>query len=1515
MNKFRKIVIGAVVAAGIGCLAGAVGCDGSPDYYKLTFEGNGLDYIFQGALAPEDGDMFVSGDEVKSGVEVRFKLSLGADTIGTPTILLNGTEITPDDDGVYSFIIDRESSVTVSGLQQKEKITFSTDDYYKFYDEDGNLITGDVSVLKGEEYKFKLWVSPYIKDTYRVTHDTEELEPDGDGFYTITGGKSTVNVNNVEQDDSFLERGEGDGSEQNPFIIRKPIDLFMIAAMVNDDFNTSYSFFHYKLTEDIDMNGEKLFVIGDNSNTSAVFCGTFDGNGHTISNFYITDEVVNQSSFVTEYLQYVGLFGYSVASVNGPAVIKNLTLEDYEVTVHPASVAGSAGSYAGSVLGYGIGVQIDGVNCRNGKVVSYNDNRNMSYLGGIAGVLQSAYSKTLTDTITFDAYVNGCTVDAEVTGTGAIRSAGSVAGVLTTADTAAVAYVSNCVTAGTVYGAMYGGGIVGTLGRYSSVANCYTTAAVTAVNSIIGAGIDATFRRASAGGITGYAENDAVIYGCYAANASLSASSASNLGSTGVIAGYTDPALTEAADALESSVVNCYSKSDGGVSDLYAASLGWDGEEWDLSGSVPVYNGARTRTVTITVKNGDTVIGSYSKDISSPVPVYKWYEDDMPEFIDYSGNRSWGYYFDEELTKKVPCGYLPLSDRNLYVGLVDYSQAAGNYYIGASNYGNAAYFTLDEEGGVLFRDGGMKFESTYTYDGNKTILNNTCLGLLVYSVDQVGGFYPTVVVEKNADGYSITGSVYVASTDSDGNVSYSLGTIALTAQKQTEGFFYGEYVNGNGNSLLLRENGTGVLTVNNTSESFTFTINGDGVVVSTGIPVEVTDGKVTSFNRSAASLKDSYAGVWKTNANSSVVYEFDGFGTVKYGDVTGTYEETADGQAILTLGNKTSEAKFASDGALYIDRTAFYVSDGFTGSWYGRLGGSETVELLLGGVGADGYGEAEIVYYSGATKTFAGQYSVSSGGVLRVYVDEMLYGELQLGSSDGAASGGFLSYNDYRTLGYYNYVQAEFKIYDLFRGVWICDADGIGSVNFTGKGAEEGGATALVTGSNGKVTVGNYVLDSATTGVLTVGNKHYTMALDELNVKISLSEGQTASGSLAHRDGWYGVTLYDGETSYSFDGNGYLTGTVTVSGGTEINYTVGADGTVTLGGYTLTPSGSGSGFLWNGKTLSFRTGFANTWIMPVTNQEIIVSEVSADLTATVTVNGVTYNYIYSPTDNRLTCTVTDAKGAATVTKLSLLGGVELSVNVSGAQNGDYVCISKDKMDNWGGKFTSDEGDYWTFDGLGLSVYGSGTAIYTDAEGKTATYSYRQNEYGAVNILNGTNVGLLFAETDGDGYKKEGGQTAYLPVTPDVMYLYEVRYGDEYIVFDGAGGFLKHTDSGYEKYGAASYIPMSAAYAVVDIEGNGVKSLGSFEESGGTDVLKLTEYAEWTLSGTEEKYVFDLTGTLWRVDGNEYTRMYSYTQLSDKNRYGLEDGEGNTFFMTLNQTEKTFVLEEIENDED
>ncbi|MGN0812293.1 MAG: hypothetical protein ACI4MQ_02135 [Candidatus Coproplasma sp.] len=1511
MNKFKKIAIGAMLAVGAGCLTvAAAGCNSEPDYFKLTFEGKGLDYVFQGELAPESGEQFVSGYLVKSGVEVRFTLALSENTEGTPVILLNGSEITADEDGVYSFILDKESVVSVSGLTEKKKITFSQGDYYKFIGEDGNEIT-DIMATKGDRVKFKVWVSPYMVPKFTITGNTEELTADSDGYYTIDVAEdATVNISTLTQADSFLERGEGTGTEDDPYIVREPIDMFMVAALVNSDFYTAYSTAYYKLENDIDMQGEKLFVIGDMSNTNAIFCGSFDGNGHKISNFYLTDEVVDQESYANEYLPYVGVFGAAVATTGGPVVIKNLTIEDYEINVHPVNASSNNQQYiSGSLVAYGIGAHIDNCHAKNGKIIAQNDNNKTCNVGGLVGVLQSAYSASGSTVITYDAYLNGCSVDVDISGSGVLYCVGGAVGMLATADTQAIAYVSNTVTCGSVSGTIFVGGIVGNLSRFSSVANCYSSSAVTARNTNNTAGMVELIKSANAGGIVGYAENDTVISGCYSANTAITASSANSnkFASWDYICARKEAALEEASDAAEAVFNNNLAYGTGGE----LSSLGWSSDEWDLTAEIPVYTGASNRTVTLTVKNGDSTVDAYDRTLSSPTPIYDWYNGTMDEFLTSSSKRSWGYYFDAELTQRVPNGFIPLIDTTLYVGLADCSDVEGQYYLGATTYGVNAYLTLDNEGGYFFRDGGLTYTGTYSYDGEKITLYYSCLGAMAYTAEETNGSYATVVMEKDGSGYKLSGKIYVRQFTSDTDYTTSLQELSFTATKKSDTFAYGEYTNSNDAKLVLKENGTGTYTVGRNSIEFTFTITEDGVENSKGLSITVTGDKVTSFMGYSASLKDGFAGSWKMSAGSAIEYVFNGEGEVTCGDATGTYEFVADDKAIITISGKEKAAVLKGD-ALYIDGVAYYLSDGFTGIWTGSATASkEKFELKLGGIGKDGYGEAEITFYAGVSSTVSGQYSVTDDGVMVLYVGDTLYGELTINKTSGIAEGSFYSLSAYNSRNEITYVSARFTLYDLFRGVWECNVEGVDKVNFTGKTAGGSSATAIVTYTNGRTGEATYSLDAATSGRLTIDGKTYGISLDETANRIALTLDEADAGSLAQKDSWSEVTLYCGETAYTFDGRGNLGGKVTVSDGSALTYVL-ADGMPVIEGTPLVAASNG--FTWGDKTLVFKTGFANTWLTPVNNNEITISEITADFTAKMVIDGEVYTLIYNPERNTLSYTGMDAKGVTTVVIFSLNGSKELSVSAVGSYNGNLTLIAYNALDSWLGEYTAADGSSWTFDGHGLAEYGSGKATYTDKDGKKTTYSYRQNSLGLVQILTGTSKGMVFTEVADGGYKKDGSSVSYTPVSADTLYLTQVRLNGEFVTLDGVGNVWSST-AVKTQYTYKYLLTYSGVPYLVVKDGEGAKSLATITKEGSINVLTLNTYEEWTLKDTTKKYIFvgGETGTLWLVDGDIYVREYYYESSEYKTIFYLTDMDEKEYKMTLKTADKTFELEELKDE--
>ena len=117
-----------------------------------------------------------------------------------------------------------------------------------------------------------------------------------------------------------------------------------------------------KLTGNINMadaktNGNSNAPIGSSSNDTA-FRGTFDGDGHTISNLY-------QSGWDLAYdwdnYGSVGLFAQL-----DDATVKNLTLEGFEAQIEGGDIAFVAGSATGDCT-------FENIEIKNGKIGTYNN--------------------------------------------------------------------------------------------------------------------------------------------------------------------------------------------------------------------------------------------------------------------------------------------------------------------------------------------------------------------------------------------------------------------------------------------------------------------------------------------------------------------------------------------------------------------------------------------------------------------------------------------------------------------------------------------------------------------------------------------------------------------------------------------------------------------------------------------------------------------------------------------------------------------------------------------------------------------------------------------------------------------------------------------------------------------------------------------------------------------------------------------------------------------------------------
>jgi len=266
---------------------------------------------------------------------------------------------------------------------------------------------------------------------------------------------------------------EGLGAAEQPYLIRSPRDLGTVWFQPSA---------HYRLDASVDLSG-----ITWSTAVIPWFDGTFDGNGHIISNLHIQGD------------SRLGLFG----ELSWEAVVSNLGLTAVEIEGTGGDVGGLVGQHRGSIThSYSMGTV----------------NGGSSWDGGVGGLVGSSYGG--------DIATSYSTVD--VTGK---HSVGGLAGVntgriATSFSTGAVSgtghYIGGLVgynwqgditasySTGAVAGDSHVGGLVGD--DSGSIAKSYSTGAVTGdlyVGGLVGLGsatvcfwdIETSKRKTSDGGI------------------------------------------------------------------------------------------------------------------------------------------------------------------------------------------------------------------------------------------------------------------------------------------------------------------------------------------------------------------------------------------------------------------------------------------------------------------------------------------------------------------------------------------------------------------------------------------------------------------------------------------------------------------------------------------------------------------------------------------------------------------------------------------------------------------------------------------------------------------------------------------------------------------------------------------------------------------------------------------------------------------------------------------------------
>ena len=228
---------------------------------------------------------------------------------------------------------------------------------------------------------------------------------------------------------------QGDGSEQNPFLIENEAQLSHLQQTVTA--GETYQGKYFRMTADLDMGGKQMPSIGHYNDyttqenpelvrESKVFRGTFDGDFHTIDNLTI----VSNNAEAT--LGGLGLFAVSYPETR----ICNLTLGQ------GVTIEGSEFDNVGGFVGYSAGGNVE--NCR---ILGTVNGGGMN-VGGIVGSVEESMT------------------------------------------------ITGCVNAGRLVGHSFAGGIVG-YANLSKIQNCYSSAVISCplaswVGGILGWAVEST---------------------------------------------------------------------------------------------------------------------------------------------------------------------------------------------------------------------------------------------------------------------------------------------------------------------------------------------------------------------------------------------------------------------------------------------------------------------------------------------------------------------------------------------------------------------------------------------------------------------------------------------------------------------------------------------------------------------------------------------------------------------------------------------------------------------------------------------------------------------------------------------------------------------------------------------------------------------------------------------------------------------------------------------------------------
>ena len=201
-------------------------------------------------------------------------------------------------------------------------------------EEDGAVTISNINATGEKETSSKWTQAQTILGTIKTQNGTEGLEAKltNKEIDAVTGATVSAKAIVAATEQALAKAvsgfAGGDGSVENPYQISSEAGLRYLQAQVAG--GNTYVGKYIELTSNITLTGEWKPI----GSATALFAGTFDGNGHTIDGVTITDNT----------LGYVGLFGY----VKNGTVIRNVNLTNVSIQIADAA----QNVYAGALVAF-----------------------------------------------------------------------------------------------------------------------------------------------------------------------------------------------------------------------------------------------------------------------------------------------------------------------------------------------------------------------------------------------------------------------------------------------------------------------------------------------------------------------------------------------------------------------------------------------------------------------------------------------------------------------------------------------------------------------------------------------------------------------------------------------------------------------------------------------------------------------------------------------------------------------------------------------------------------------------------------------------------------------------------------------------------------------------------------------------------------------------------------------------------------------------------------------------------